>query len=318
MSEFDKKLCERIFFSVPGLTDSKIGEFIGLRRQSVQGWRKGKSWPRLKHIHTLAKITGISERWYITGKTSDINSITLAYYPRFYAKNTIIELPAYELARSIAAKAIINPLDRNFLPLLTILHRIAFKTGTNDTLYKTISKLSKRNFSDYDFSSLTEKSEHIKTFLARMISDYIDVSKDYNLPGIKDPATCIPYPTAVTKVNTYTCCNTSCVEDNKSRRIRIIGNDMSPVINNNQLVIIGSKQSVNNYYPHTPHPAIIDVRNMKENNPRGTNRSSIICRYVYNTGSQLLLTTANQQHQPYIINYADIIAIYPITSILWD
>ncbi len=232
--------------------------------------------------------------------------------------NSVVDLPAYELARSLAATAVLSGDDRNFLPLISAINRIAFQTGTYDPYYNLVIELAENSDVTTGYQNLVGSCELTRQLLEKMSNDYVGSLKNYCLnyaPGK------IPCKHQAIAVSTIPSCPEYYVERELAEELTVIkisGNAMSPAINNNQLIQVAAKCSTDNFFPLRPLPAIVQINtDNTENLTQNSKSSLLICRYTYNTGDQLLLTAADQQQPPYAIHYPNVLAIYPVSSVLW-
>ena len=105
--ELDLKSLEgRLLFIFRENKDYEIGEILSCKRETVSGWRAGKSKPTLDHITKAVEVSNVDSDWILTGKTQSIESITYAFFPVYFDKKTILQPHAYEQARYFAGYAI--------------------------------------------------------------------------------------------------------------------------------------------------------------------------------------------------------------------
>lgn len=64
---------------VPGLTQAKIGDAAGVSAQAVNMWENGKSRPTRENLAVVARMTGVTTDWLITGTelSEPINARTI-------------------------------------------------------------------------------------------------------------------------------------------------------------------------------------------------------------------------------------------------
>ena len=81
MSIFDKELCNRIFLIFSAFNDTETAEKVGTTRQTIQGWRSGRSRPTLDQIKSICERMDIDWEWLMTGKSPNVDTIINAYFP---------------------------------------------------------------------------------------------------------------------------------------------------------------------------------------------------------------------------------------------
>ena len=317
-------LCDRIFFSLPGLSDSQIGNMLGIRRQSVQGWRTGKSRPTIPQIHIISQKTKISIRWFISGKTSDHLSVAQAFYPEYYDRKSVIDLKSYRLAREAAATALLSANDRLFLPVLSFLNNITYHSGHDDPDYKLISNsttlgLLLQKLPDIATIKVSQQTQELYSQMKRsyirfpqnqpLYSQYTPAQTDYvkaftSLPVPGQTGSNLKQPAAILSARD---------------KIRVCGNDLSPAVRHNQQIQISTPVSAQALSENAQHllliylPAGATIKGMK-----AIDNGIFICRFGYNAGTYLVLSDSRNESAPYIIPHSQIQEIYPVHSVLWD
>ena len=319
-------LCDRIFFSLPGLTDSQIGSMLGIRRQSVQGWKTGKSRPTIPQIHTISQHTKISIRWFISGQTSDHLSISQAFYPKYYDKRSVIDLKAYNLAREVAAQALISANDRLFLPILSFLNNISYSSGKEDPDYPLINACSTipQLLSRLPDTSKFKICSKTRRLYAEMNKSYIRLPYRLRLPPeyAPEPIGCVRAFTSLPSTATTNYPpqlqqfpETLSTEDN----ILICGDDLSPAVRHNQQIRISAPISFQSVSTQSQSLLLVHLQAGTEIKGINTvNNDFFLCRFGYNSGKSLILSDSKNQTAPYIISHTQIKDVYPVHSVLWD
>ena len=322
MSEFDKQLCERVFFSMPGLSDSQIGLRVGLKRQSIQGWRSGKSRPTLEQINTISNMTKISWSWFTTGMTTDYYSIAFAYLPIYFDTKVILNISAYELARQTSATLLSTMNSRLFLPALALL----LDVSKTDKANKSINSIINNAKSIYEIVQLTDQlkvtnnkgnAENLYSKMKKSYSPLLTerIPEYYSRENNTERTRVIAYTSFKKNRQEYhenSECPTYCHD---TTNIIIVGNDLAPVINSNQEITAGPITSIRSFVSARPILAIVKIiKNSSLNN-----QASIrLCRYMYCTNDKIILTTSHNQVKPYILAHCEVEEILPLKAVLWN
>ena len=96
----------RLLFIFREKKDYEIGEILSCKRETVSGWRSGKSKPTLEHIIKTVDVSYVDSDWILTGQTQSITSIIHVFFPIFFDENRVKDQHSYELARDFAGYAI--------------------------------------------------------------------------------------------------------------------------------------------------------------------------------------------------------------------
>jgi len=61
------EIIERIFSLFPEMSQTEIGDALGVSQDTVSRWYTGKAKPGWDHIHDIAEKSGKSEEWILLG-----------------------------------------------------------------------------------------------------------------------------------------------------------------------------------------------------------------------------------------------------------
>ena len=322
MLEFDKKLCDRIFFSLPGLSDSQIGEMVGVKRQTVQGWRNGKSRPTLIQVNKISQETSISIRWFTTGRTTDPYSLSYAYYPIFYKTNEIQNPKAYVLAREVCLELLNTSNDRIFLPILSLLNDIAFNVTTNNSYCTLINGVTSLEDVIETFEPFTKKKVSqatLNTF--KLINEsYISSESPININSNKTYSeTQAIANTSFKNIKTIDKNFYEILTFRNNFTLKIYGVDLSPTINDKSLITISNPIKLSSISKYKPTLLVIELpKGYKTPYNHILSNSTLLCRYGYNDGNHIILTGLSHKSVPYIISYNNIVNVFKVNSVIFN
>ena len=328
MSQFDRALCERIFFSLPGFSDKKIGSIFNLKRQTIQGWRSGKSRPTLDQISTLTVYTKIDWNWYTTGKTTSATSVVNAYFPVNYEANIIKDPRFYELARIIALKLLQSNDSKLFLHNLGVIYEIALDRAKDLTkeekerlLGEPVSAYSLKKSISPETKVLIDKI-YTQMKLALTIQDtnnnslFEKIDKfelNINKENKKENKSVEAY-TDLAAVQGKEVRKTKIISN---QQITILGNAMSPIINHQQKIITGSIIRDNELSVLKNKLAIIVLNQGYSVNVTSFIPLNICKKISYISTSKFIITSQDDCIAPQIITMSEIDAIWSIAAILY-
>lgn len=317
MYKFNNELCNRVFSVIPGLSDHEIGHFLGLKRQTIHGWKRNKSRPTIKHLNTIANMTKISIRWFITGKSTDYTSVSYIFYPVFYNRNDVKSLKAYEMARNLAG-LILYSRQVEYLPHLEHLNTIAFISGDEESIirYSRSSQDIRLFLRNTMINAAIQPSQKTLELFEAMVNSYIDLS--YNdisaihrvnkaLPAYTtlDPGHILP-----TKISSLL------PADLTDSIISVSGNDLTPLIINHQQVTVTTPITPDEVANNTTMLSIITLPNGYKTVYNYTlNAELLLCRLISRVNDDYILTGCSNCSKPYILKSADIQNIYPVDSL---
>ncbi len=324
--EFYKQLCERIFFVLPGLTDSKIGELVGVKRQTIQGWRKGKSLPTLAQLLIISELSEISWQWLMTGRASDPRSIVNAFYPYYYDNSCIKDVHTYSLARNFSRLLLLDHGCRKYLPLLSIIDQIAFVSGRDSIYYHQISKTNSilellsefHGFSEVtvDARTATRFSEMSQAYIRPtfnstfLISDILHTNNQKEVNAYSNPELLL-----MPRVLDY---NTAKLQTG-NMLVRVRGDNMSPIIADNQRIIIDEPLDI--AYLSTEKPALVVIRldsGALLYSGKQLLQEGLVCCYALKQAENTLLSGFEKDQMLGMISNNYIKAIYPVGAVLYN
>ncbi len=175
----DMTIGERVIF-VFDTTQRIIGEILDVSQDTISLWKNGKT-PTTEHLKNISIETNVGIEWFLMGKTSDVESITYAFFP-IDKEEGILNPTSYIRARSFSGWALSWCHD-------PIVHEMAirasaafFRHATEIDAPDPIEIMNNDSYINFDFSTFEsepDEQEYLE-FAAQtpVPSSYLDQYRD--------------------------------------------------------------------------------------------------------------------------------------------